>query len=162
MSFDPRFPPSNASTYLKVACSCFISLADHDFEANHTFLTDDFAWYGRPKSAGCPEKADEATLRGMMEMLPAVFEKGAMKYTVHNVYEGKAEDGAFVLTILTETNCVSKHGTPWHQEYAVIIEFVGPAAEPKIRVFREFQDSKSIVDFGIAEETKRKELAANA
>ncbi|KIY71668.1 hypothetical protein CYLTODRAFT_486961 [Cylindrobasidium torrendii FP15055 ss-10] len=162
MSFDPRFPPSNASTYLQVACRCFVTLADHDLEANGAILTDDFAWYGRPKSAGFPEKADKAMLRSMMELIPASFEKGAMKYTIHNVYESKAEDGAFALIILAESNSTSKLGTPWHNEYAVVLEFSGPASDPKIRVISETQDSKSIVDFGIAEETKRNELAAKS
>ncbi|KAF9033928.1 hypothetical protein BDZ89DRAFT_1062704 [Hymenopellis radicata] len=115
-----------------------------DLDTTLALFTDDFELTMKPASAGIPVQAKSQLLEGLERTLINWFAPGALKFTVHEVYETKAEN-----RIIAHVNSdgTSKLGTPWHNEYMFIVEVEGE----KIRRITEFMDSGSLKGFIEAE-----------
>ncbi|KAF9028655.1 hypothetical protein BDZ89DRAFT_1065934 [Hymenopellis radicata] len=115
-----------------------------DWDTVLALFTDDFELTIKPASAGIPVQAKSQLLETLEQSVSKWFAPGALKFTVHEVYETKSEN-----RIIAHVNSdgTSKLGTPWHNEYMFIVEVEGE----KIRRITEFMDSGFVKSFVEAE-----------
>ncbi|KAF9033916.1 hypothetical protein BDZ89DRAFT_1062693 [Hymenopellis radicata] len=124
--------------------SYLFAASAHDWDTALGLFTDDFQLTLLPASAGHPAQTKSQFVKTLEGSVKKWFAPGALQHTVNEVYETKSEG-----TIIAHVNSdgTSKLGTPWHNEYMLIVEVQGN----KIRRITEFMDSGFMKGFVDAE-----------
>ncbi|KAI0792076.1 hypothetical protein C8Q75DRAFT_805116 [Abortiporus biennis] len=133
--------PANPSPQLQVILTCFATMGTMTFEDIRKYTTSDFQRYTWPKSLGRPGPLD---VDGFIANIKNFFSPlKEYNFAIDDVYEGPnyavIHGGADLLT---------KEGNKYKTEYIFIFETEQQSdGSYKIKVLKEFVDSKSTMEF---------------